>query len=57
MRKGFLVWRASLSDDQWIEWGALPEDVWYERVKMDFGLDARTKGSLDTAAAPRMRAV
>src|SRR4051812_18697827 len=44
--EGFLGWRASLSDDQWIEWGALPDDVWYERVKMDFGLDVRAKRAL-----------
>jgi NAD(P)-dependent dehydrogenase (short-subunit alcohol dehydrogenase family) len=51
--EGFLGWRASLSDDQWVEWGALPDDAWYERVKADFGLDAGAKRSLDTAAAPR----
>jgi NAD(P)-dependent dehydrogenase (short-subunit alcohol dehydrogenase family) len=41
--EGFLGWRASLTDDQWVEWGALPDDLWYERVKTDFGLDARSK--------------
>jgi NAD(P)-dependent dehydrogenase (short-subunit alcohol dehydrogenase family) len=51
--EGFLGWRASLSDDQWVEWGALPDDAWYERVKTDFGLDAGAKRSPDTAAAPR----
>ncbi len=50
--EGFLGWRASLTDDQWVEWGALPDDAWYERVKKDFGLDAAAK-RLDTAAAPR----
>jgi NAD(P)-dependent dehydrogenase (short-subunit alcohol dehydrogenase family) len=48
--EGFLGWRASLSDDQWIEWGALPDDAWYERVKKDFGLDVEGKRSLETAA-------
>ena len=47
---GFLGWRASLTDDQWIEWGALPDDAWYDRVKMDFGLDAASKRGADTAA-------
>ena len=46
--EGFLGWRASLTDDQWVEWGALPDDLWYERVKTDFGLDARSK--IDVAA-------
>jgi NAD(P)-dependent dehydrogenase (short-subunit alcohol dehydrogenase family) len=41
--EGFLGWRASLTDNQWVEWGALPDDDWYERVKTDFGLDARAK--------------
>jgi NAD(P)-dependent dehydrogenase (short-subunit alcohol dehydrogenase family) len=41
--EAFLGWRASLSDEQWVEWGALPDDLWYERVLTDFGLDARSK--------------
>jgi NAD(P)-dependent dehydrogenase (short-subunit alcohol dehydrogenase family) len=49
--EGFLGWRASLTDDQWIEWGALPDDAWYERVAVDFGLDARSKRALGSAAA------
>lgn len=49
--EGFLAWRASLTDDQWIEWGALPDEAWYERVKRDFGLDASAKRNLDSAAA------
>lgn len=49
--EGFLAWRASLTDDQWIEWGALPDDLWYERIAMDFGLDARSKRALSPATA------
>ena len=41
--EGFLGWRASLNDEEWIEWGALPDEAWYERVGKDFGLDARSK--------------
>ena len=41
--EAFLAWRASLNDEQWVEWGALPDDAWYERVANDFGLDARAK--------------
>jgi NAD(P)-dependent dehydrogenase (short-subunit alcohol dehydrogenase family) len=48
--EGFLAWRASLTDDQWIEWGALADDAWYERVKRDFGLDAGSKRAVETAA-------
>ena len=31
--EAFLGWRASLTDEQWVEWGALPDDEWYERVR------------------------
>jgi hypothetical protein len=48
--EGFLGWRASLTDDQWVEWGALPDDLWYERVKADFGLDARAKVGVTTGS-------
>ena len=37
----FMQWRASLSDEAWVEWGALDDDAWYARVKADFGMDAR----------------
>jgi NAD(P)-dependent dehydrogenase (short-subunit alcohol dehydrogenase family) len=41
--EGFLGWRASLNDEDWVAWGALPDEAWYERVDQDFGLDARSK--------------
>ena len=37
----FLQWRASLSDEAWVEWGALDDAAWYARVLADFGIDAR----------------
>ncbi len=37
----FLEWRQSMTDDQWIEWGALSNEDWYPRVEADFGIDAR----------------
>ncbi len=39
--EGFLGWRKAMSDEEWVTWGALNDDEWYERVKADFGLDAR----------------
>jgi hypothetical protein len=51
--EAFLGWRASLTDEQWVEWGALPDDLWYARVLTDFGLDARSKRGLVTAAGGR----
>jgi NAD(P)-dependent dehydrogenase (short-subunit alcohol dehydrogenase family) len=37
----FLGWRRQMSDEAWVDFGALDDDAWYERVKTDFGLDAR----------------
>ena len=39
----FLRWRESMTDEEWITWGALDDDAWYDRVQKDFGLDARPK--------------
>jgi len=41
--EGFLGWRSSLNDEQWVEWGALPDEAWYERVAREFGLDVAAK--------------
>jgi NAD(P)-dependent dehydrogenase (short-subunit alcohol dehydrogenase family) len=41
--EAFLAWRASMTDDEWVAWGALADDDWYERVSRDFGLDAASK--------------
>lgn len=37
----FLEWRKSMSDEEWVAWGALDNDAWYARVQADFGIDAR----------------
>jgi len=39
----FLAWRNAMSDEEWVDWGALDDDAWYRRVEADFGLDARPK--------------
>jgi len=41
--EAFLGWRNSMSDEQWVEWGALDDDAWYARVLQDFGMDVRPK--------------
>jgi NAD(P)-dependent dehydrogenase (short-subunit alcohol dehydrogenase family) len=46
----FLGWRASMTDEDWVNWGALEDDVWYERVANDFGLNARPKQRRTTGA-------
>ncbi len=37
----FLDWRASMTDEQWVEWNSVPDDVWYDAVQETFGLNAR----------------
>ncbi len=41
--EGFLAWRASLTDEQWADWGGLPDEAWYEYVATTFGLDVKSK--------------
>lgn len=38
---GFLAWRASMSDEQWVDWSAQDDESWYEQVQREFGLNAR----------------
>jgi NAD(P)-dependent dehydrogenase (short-subunit alcohol dehydrogenase family) len=37
----FLAWRASMTDEQWVNWGAVDDEAWYAAVQRDFGFDAR----------------
>jgi NAD(P)-dependent dehydrogenase (short-subunit alcohol dehydrogenase family) len=37
----FLQWRASLSDERWIDWTAQDDESWYRTILNVFGLDAR----------------
>jgi NAD(P)-dependent dehydrogenase (short-subunit alcohol dehydrogenase family) len=37
----FLQWRASMNDEQWVDWGAADDLTWYQGVERDFGLNAR----------------
>lgn len=39
----FIAWRQGMSDEDWVDWGALDDDAWYAAVEADFGLDARPK--------------
>jgi NAD(P)-dependent dehydrogenase (short-subunit alcohol dehydrogenase family) len=36
--EGFLAWRASMSDEQWVEWGALSDQQWVDYVRQNFHL-------------------
>lgn len=37
----FLAWRASMTDEEWVDWNAQNDEDWYEAVEKDFGLNAR----------------
>jgi hypothetical protein len=37
----FLQWRASMSDEQWVDWNAATDEEWYNAVETSFGLNAR----------------
>ncbi len=39
----FLEWRSGMTDEEWVDWGALDDESWYARVESDFGVDARPK--------------
>ena len=56
--EGFLAWRASLGDEEWADWGALPDEAWYEYVATTFGLDVKSKrGAAKVASADTIRGV
>lgn len=37
----FLEWRASKTDEEWVDWNAANDDDWYNAVESEFGLNAR----------------
>jgi NAD(P)-dependent dehydrogenase (short-subunit alcohol dehydrogenase family) len=37
--EGFMAWRASMSDEQWVEWGALSDEQWVEYARQNFHLN------------------
>ena len=37
----FLQWRASMTDEQYVDWNAANDDDWYDGVQNTFGLNAR----------------
>lgn len=37
----FLSWRAGMTDEEWVDWGAADDKTWYDAVERDFGFDAR----------------
>jgi len=37
----FIQWRASLTDEEWVDWHAANDEDWYSAVETSFGLNAR----------------
>lgn len=37
----FLAWRASMTDEKWVDWNAADDEDWYNSIERDFGLNAR----------------
>lgn len=37
----FIAWRASMTDEQWVDWNAVSDEEWYTSVERDFGLKVR----------------
>lgn len=37
----FLQWRASMTDEEWVDWNAANDEDWYNAVETSFGLNAR----------------
>lgn len=37
----YVGWRASQSDEQWVDWSAQDDESWYAAVERDFGINAR----------------
>ncbi|MEX2568990.1 MAG: SDR family oxidoreductase [Cyclobacteriaceae bacterium] len=37
----FLEWRASMNDEQWVDWNAQTDEEWYNAVESTFGLNCR----------------
>ena len=37
----FLGWRASMTDEQWVDWNAQTDEEWYNAVQATFGMNVR----------------
>ncbi len=42
----FLDWRASMTDEEWVDWNAANDADWYRAVENTFGLNARKDGQI-----------
>ena len=38
-----LAWRHSMNDEEWVALHGAGDDVWYERLERDFGMEIRPR--------------
>jgi NAD(P)-dependent dehydrogenase (short-subunit alcohol dehydrogenase family) len=41
--EGYLQWRASMTDEQWVDRGAADDEAWYRDTEARFGMDIRSQ--------------
>jgi hypothetical protein len=37
----FLEWRASMTDEQWVEWHSADKETWAQNMETDLGMNVR----------------
>ena len=42
----FLGWRRSMTDEEWVDLGALDDDAWFDKMEADFGMKIRPQEEL-----------
>lgn len=53
----FLQWRARMTDEEWVDFnGTQSDEVWYQGIEKDFGLDARPKPERNGKQTPQLAA-
>lgn len=44
----FLDWRASMTDEQWVDWNAQNDEEWFDAMEATFGMNLRKYRSLES---------
>lgn len=47
--QGFLDWRKSMTDEEWVTLHASDDETWYARIEKDLGMDTRPKNTRASA--------
>jgi len=43
--EGYLKWRGSMTDEQWVDWNSSDDETWYGNIMRTFGIDARAQAA------------